>query len=149
MRSRHLTRAAAIGALVAVVLCLTAGARPAASAPPGGSAAVRCAQQRVDGGRIGGRMTVRAVLIGKVACAEARRVIGTYFTRMRTGRCGQLNNFCALDLPGGWHCSIFSAGVSRIAGGAMLGCARTGPAARIRVFRVGGRSAPAAARRSP
>ena len=85
---------------------------------------------------------MRFVLLGSVSCAEAHQVVGAYFRKMRTGQCGRLNNFCALTLPGSWYCSIFSAGVSATAGGAMLGCANPRTSARIRVFNVaGGRAA--------
>ena len=143
MRARPGMRPWAIGPIVAIALLVAVGARDAAaSAAPGSATAARCAHQRVDGGPIGGPRTVRFVLLGSVSCARAHQVVGAYFHKMKTGQCGRLNNFCALMLPGSWYCSIFSAGVSATAGGAMLGCANQRTSARIRVFNVaGGRAA--------
>jgi hypothetical protein len=127
VRPRRLIRAAAVAPLVALAVLASAGA---------GHAATRCAPQSVDGGVVGGKRTVRTTVLGSVTCGAARRVVATYFRRMKAGRCGSLNNFCNLSLPGDWNCSIFSAGVSRTAGGAAAGCANQRTSARIRIFVV-------------
>jgi hypothetical protein len=141
VRPRRLSRAAPIAPIVALVVLLGAST---------GHAATRCATQRVDGGQVGGRLTVRTTLLGSVTCAGAHRIVATYFHKMKTGQCGRLNNFCNLTLAGDWNCSIFSAGVSATAGGAAAGCANQHTSARIRIFVVARRRpAPAAVPRSP
>jgi hypothetical protein len=62
-------------------------------------------------------------------------VVRAYFSKMAAGDCGKLNNFCNLQFPGGWDCSIFFATESQETGGAIAGCARkTG--AKIRLYKA-------------
>lgn len=82
-----------------------------------------------------GPQTVRLRLVGTVSCAQARRLVRAWYHRVATGGCGKTNNFCVLDMPGGWVCSFFSAGESPLAGGANAGCARGSRRIRIYVTR--------------
>lgn len=136
-------RRAGVG-LVVLVVCLALAALGSGGAVS--QAATRCSNQTVDGGRFVGKLTLRVVRLGHVSCAKAHRVVRAYYRKMAAGECGELNNFCALSFPGGWSCSIFSFGVSQTAGGAMAGCARGTPKARIRLYNArGGAQARAAA----
>jgi hypothetical protein len=81
------------------------------------------------------RETLRIKVLGGVSCREATRLTRTYFADMASGRCGRANNFCDLELPGGWSCSLFFVAESREAGGAGAGCARG--SARVRIYRGG------------
>ena len=90
----------------------------------------------VNAGPRGGRQTARLRLVGAVSCTQARRLVRSWHHRMATGGCGKDNNFCLLDMPGGWVCSIFSAGESPLAGGANAGCARRSMRIRIYVTRA-------------
>jgi hypothetical protein len=91
--------------------------------------------ERDRGRRSSGRKAEAAVQAARPRLLrEGDRLVRVYFHTMGTGGCGQLNNFCLLSFPGGWSCSIFSAGESQQAGGAMAGCARTG--AKIRLFKA-------------
>jgi hypothetical protein len=110
------------------------GKHRAVTASMAASSAKACSDETVDAGGQAGKLRLRFKLIGRVSCAKAHRLVRTYFHKMATGGCGQLNNFCLLSFPGGWSCSIFSAGESQQAGGAMAGCARTG--AKIRLFKA-------------
>lgn len=129
MVGRGVRVAAAIGIVVAAAI-------PAAPVPAHASgyasASAACSSVRVDAGRYGGKQTLRVVTIGRVSCPSARHVTRLYYRRMAAGKCGRLNNFCDLILPGGWSCSIFSATEVQETGGAGVGCARG--SARIRLF---------------
>ena len=128
-------RRAGVGFVVLVVCIALAALGSGASVS---QAATTCSNQTVDGGRFVGKVTLRVVLIGRVSCERAHRVVRAYYRKMAAGGCGQLNNFCALSFPGGWSCSIFSFGVSQTAGGAGAGCARAAPAAKIRLYKTAG-----------
>jgi hypothetical protein len=77
------------------------------------------------------------VLIGRVSCGKAHRLVRAYYRKMAAGGCGQANLFCTLSFPGGWTCGQFSFGQSQTAGGAMAGCARAAPGAKIRLYKAG------------
>jgi hypothetical protein len=126
---------AAIAACAAIFAVSTAGSA-ARSATSSGRTAAACPNETVDAGQPVGKLRLRFELIGPVTCAKAHRLARTYFHRFATGKCGALNNFCVLSLPGGWSCSIFPAGESQQAGGAMAGCANARTGAKVRLFKA-------------
>jgi hypothetical protein len=119
---------------------LIAALAPASSAIPVTSraeSASACAHESVNGGRYVGPLTLRFGLVGHVSCATARRLARSYFHKVATGQCGQLNNFCDLEVDG-WSCSIFFATESQETGGAAAGCAEAHGGAKVRFYRLGG-----------
>lgn len=80
---------------------------------------------------------MRVVALGRVSCREALHLARAYYGRLAANRCGRLNNFCDLALPGGWSCSIFFAPESRKAGGAGAGCFRASSGAKVRFYSAG------------
>jgi hypothetical protein len=128
-------RRAGVGFAVALVVCVVLVA-PGSGGGSVSEAATRCSNLTVDGGRFVGELTLRVVLLGRVSCAKAHRVVRAYYRKIKAGRCSEGGNFCLLSFPGGWSCSIFSYGVSQTAGGAMAGCAKARSGARIRLYKA-------------
>jgi hypothetical protein len=126
----RIARMAVLVGLVAAALASTSSAAPVMGRA---RSAAACAPVRVNGGQGVGTQTVRFKLIGHVSCATAQGLARTYFHKIATGQCGQLNNFCDLRL-GGWDCSIFFATESQETGGASAGCARERGSARVRFY---------------
>ena len=122
-------------ALVGVLLASGVGSSVAAVQPSTGTAATSCAAQTLNTGAFLGRVTLRAVVIGKVSCREAHRRVTAYFHKVAAGACGGQNNICGLLFPGGWTCSFFSGTESRETGGAVAGCIHH--KARVRLYRSG------------
>jgi hypothetical protein len=127
-------RRAGVGFVVLVVCIVLAALGSGVSVS---QAATTCSNQTVDGGRFVGKLTLRVVLIGRVSCGKAHRLVRGYYRKMAAGGCGQANLFCTLSFPGGWTCGQFSFGQSQTAGGAMAGCARAAPGAKIRLYKAG------------
>ena len=120
---------------VAVIVALAFVTPCVAASDRGGRVASVCSNVTVNGGKYVGQLTLRFVLIGRVSCSEARRLVRAYFRKMAAGQCGVQNNFCNLQFPGGWDCSIFFATESQETGGAVAGCARS-EHEKIRLYKV-------------
>jgi hypothetical protein len=133
-RARQALRTGLAVSAIAVIGVL-AQLSPDAGATGRGRIAAACSHQTVNGGTYVGTLTLRLVLLGRVSCAAAHRLVRAYYNKMAAGRCGKLNNFCNLQFSGGWDCSIFFYTESQATGGAIAGCARSG--ARIRLYKTG------------
>lgn len=73
----------------------------------------------------GGKQTLRTKRTrGSVTCTRAAGLTRAYYKRVAAGRCGQGNNFCALNMGGKWWCSLYSAGRGK---GAVSYCADQRP----------------------
>ena len=118
----------AVAAIILVLALTGTGAQAS-----GARIASACPKETVNGANVG-KLTLRFVLIGRVSCDKARRLARAYFNKRAAGQCGKQNNFCVLQFPGGWDCSIFFAAESQETGGATAGCAQTG--AKIRLYKA-------------
>lgn len=127
--------------LVGVILALALIATGAPASAERGRAASVCSKLTVNAGRYGGKQTVRVVLIGRVSCAHAHGLVGSFYHMVASGRCEGAH--CNVRLPGGWDCSFFSAAESRETGGAISGCFHTSRE-KIRLYPTKGEHAPKA-----
>ena len=119
-----------IAAIVSLALMPTG----ASASNRGGRVVTACSNVTVNGGKYGGKVTLRFGLIGSVSCNEAHRVVRAYYRKVAAGQCGAQNNFCNLQFSGGWDCGFFFATESKETGGAVAGCARA--SASIRLYEV-------------
>lgn len=109
-----------------VILALATGGSASALVPRTAKASKNCSNQTVSVGKGRPKQTLRLVVTGNASCAEAHRVVGSYFRKMAAGRCGLQNNRCALTVATGYGCSIISPVAERKElGGAFYGCVRS------------------------
>ena len=109
-----------------VILALATGGSASALVPRTAKASKNCSNQTVSVGKGRPKQTLRLVVTGNASCAEAHRVVGSYFRKMAAGRCGLQNNRCALTVATGYGCSIISpVAEHKELGGAFYGCVRS------------------------
>ena len=117
---------------VATVLAVLVMAGSLGAARADAATVRSCANLTVNGGKVFGRSTLLVKVLGPVTCAKGHSVVRAWYRRIAAGKCVIGGNFCALNLPGGWSCSIIPAAQERYTGGAPLSCARG--SARVRMY---------------
>ena len=131
MRPPHRIVAMLAAAAVAAAAGTSLGALGIASAA---TTARSCSTLTLNAGRYGGVQAVRVVTLGRVSCGEGLHLAKVYWGKLAANRCGRVNNFCNLNLPGGWSCGMFFATESKEAGGASAGCFRASNGAKVRFY---------------